>query len=160
LGRAGNGLPTDAHLAFQAAHAAARDAVHAAPDIPALLADLRQARLSASIAHSASPDRHSFLHRSDLGRRLRDTADLPRAPGCLDILLCDGLSATAVQHHAPPLLGRLAGGLERMGSIVIAELFAAFQAALDSGRCRRRIGARHVAGCWRCGSAADRPTTQ
>ena len=36
LGRAGNGVPTEAHLAFQAAHAAARDAVHAELNVQAL----------------------------------------------------------------------------------------------------------------------------
>jgi ethanolamine ammonia-lyase small subunit len=36
LGRAGNGLPTAAHLAFQAAHAAARDEVWKALDVAAL----------------------------------------------------------------------------------------------------------------------------
>lgn len=100
LGRAGNGQLTDAHLAFQAAHPAACDAVHAALDILALL------------------------------------ADLPR----------DGLSATTVRRHVPSLLGRLAGGLERMGSIVIAELVAALQDASESGRCRHRIAARHGCG--------------
>jgi ethanolamine ammonia-lyase small subunit len=120
LGRVGNGLPTDAQLAFQAAHAAARDAVQAVLDIPALQADLRQVGLAASVVHSACPDRRTFLLRPDLGRRLRDTAGLPLAPGCLAILLCDGLSAAAVQRHAPPLLGHLAGRLERMGPIAIA----------------------------------------
>lgn len=42
LGRAGNGLPTGAHLAFQAAHAAARDAVHAVLDVPALSGSSRR----------------------------------------------------------------------------------------------------------------------
>jgi hypothetical protein len=40
LGRVGNGLATAPHLEFQAAHAAARDAVHAALDIERLLTDL------------------------------------------------------------------------------------------------------------------------
>ena len=120
LGRAGNGLPTAAHLAFQAAHAAARDAVHVALDVPALQADLREAGLTASVVNSACPDRHTFLLRPDLGRHLRDIAGLQPEPGGLAVLLCDGLSAAAVQRHAPPLLGHLAGRLERLGPIVIA----------------------------------------
>ncbi len=120
LGRVGNGLPTEAHLAFQAAHAAARDAVHAALDIPALLAELRKAGLAATVVHSACPDRHTYLLRPDLGRSLRDAGDLPAAPGGLAILLCDGLSATAVQRHAPPLLAHLARQLDRIGPIAVA----------------------------------------
>ena len=120
LGRAGNGLPTAAHLAFQAAHAAARDAVHAALDIAALQADLRTLGLAASVVHSACPDRHTYLLRPDLGRRLRDSGDLSAAPHRVAILLCDGLSATAVQRHAPQLLARLAERLDRMGPIAVA----------------------------------------
>src|SRR5580700_10517346 len=80
LGRAGNGLPTAAHLDFQAAHAAARDAVHAELDVAALC--------------------------PDLGRRLRvsDRASLPSTPGAFLFVICDGLSATAVQAHAMTLL--------------------------------------------------------
>lgn len=120
LGRAGNGLPTAAHLAFQAAHAAARDAVHAALDVAALQADLLAAGFPAGVVHSACPDRQTYLLRPDLGRRLRDGGDLPAAPGCLAILLCDGLSAAAVQRHAPPLLARIAGRVERIGPVLLA----------------------------------------
>src|SRR3954468_12016679 len=83
LGRAGNGLPTDAHLAFQAAHAAARDAVHTSLDIAALQADLAAESLDSVVVHSAAPDRYTYLLRPDLGRRLRDgdCAELPVAAG-------------------------------------------------------------------------------
>ncbi len=120
LGRAGNALPTVAHLAFQADHAAARDAVHAALDIAALQADLRRAGLTATEVRSACPDRHAYLLRPDLGRRLRDAGGVPPAAGRLAILLCDGLSATAVQRHAAPLLARLTARLERMGPVAVA----------------------------------------
>lgn len=125
LGRAGNGLPTAAHLAFQLAHAQARDAVHTPLDVPALQAALSAEGLGAVAVHSACPDRASYLLRPDLGRTLppEEAARLEPAPGCFALVVCDGLSATAVQAHAAPLLAALAPALERDGEacrIVIA----------------------------------------
>jgi ethanolamine ammonia-lyase small subunit len=122
LGRAGNGLPTPAHLAFQAAHAAARDAVHAILDVAALRAELGGAGLPSIAVHSQAPDRRSYLLRPDLGRRLRDRAAIPRSPGAMVFVVCDGLSATAVQRHAVPLLRSLVPRLPGpVAPIVIAE---------------------------------------
>lgn len=113
LGRAGAGLPTAAHLAFQAAHAAARDAVHAELDVPALMAALPCPAVEVS---SACPDRRTYLLRPDLGRRLAAGTSLDAVPGCLGVLICDGLSATAVQRHAAPLLAAMG----HVGPVVIA----------------------------------------
>jgi ethanolamine ammonia-lyase small subunit len=104
LGRAGNGLPTSAHLDFQAAHAAARDAVHAALDVGILRADLDAAELPNLAVHSEAPDRRSYLMRPDLGRRLRARDAIPAVPGAMLFVVCDGLSAIAVQRHAVTLL--------------------------------------------------------
>jgi ethanolamine ammonia-lyase small subunit len=104
LGRAGNGLPTAAHLDFQAAHAAARDAVHARLDVAALRAELHAAGLPSIAVRSQATDRRSYLLRPDLGRRLQDPAAIPPMPGAMLFVICDGLSATAVQCHAVPLL--------------------------------------------------------
>jgi len=41
-------------------------------------------------------------------------------PGRLAVLICDGLSASAVQRHVPPLLARLAPRLERMEPLLIS----------------------------------------
>jgi ethanolamine ammonia-lyase small subunit len=85
LGRSGVSLPTQPHLAFQLAHAQARDAVHLALDVPTLQAAL--GALSASgtsgtsggaaaagsealALQSAAADRDAYLQRPDLGRRL------------------------------------------------------------------------------------------
>ena len=122
LGRAGNGLPTMAHLDFQAAHAAARDAVHAALDVATLRADLAAAHLPSIAVHSAAPDRRSYLLRPDLGRRLRDRAAIPRLPGAMLFVLCDGLSATAVQRHAVTLLSHVVPFLSGdIAPIIVAE---------------------------------------
>ena len=104
LGRAGNGLPTAAHLDFQAAHAAARDAVHAALDVAALRAELDAAGLASIAVRSEAADRRTYLLRPDLGRRLRDRSAIPSLPGAMLFVACDGLSATAVQRHAVALL--------------------------------------------------------
>jgi ethanolamine ammonia-lyase small subunit len=127
LGRAGNGLLTAAHLDFQAAHAAARDAVHAVLDVAALRKELTAAGSASIAVHTAAADRRTYLLRPDLGRRLRD-ADrdvLPPTPGALVFVICDGLSALAVQRHAPALLAHVIPALRRTGHavapVVVAE---------------------------------------
>ncbi|MFZ0019585.1 MAG: ethanolamine ammonia-lyase subunit EutC [Acetobacteraceae bacterium] len=122
LGRVGNGLPTAAHLDFQAAHAAARDAVHTALDVTALLADLEAAGLPGTAVHSEAPDRRTYLLRPDLGRRLRDCAAIPSLPGAMLFVVCDGLSAAAVQRHAVTVLRHVVPRLSGpVAPILVAE---------------------------------------
>ena len=127
LGRAGNGLPTAAHLDFQAAHAAARDAVHAVLDVEALRVDLAAAGLASIAVRSAAPDRRTYLLRPDLGRRLcdADRGALPAMPGVMLFVICDGLSATAVQRYATVLLSHVIPMLQRTGHaaapVIVAE---------------------------------------
>lgn len=119
IGRVGNGIPTDAHLDFLEGHARARDAVHAPLDVPRLTDDLEAFGLLPIAVRSAAPDRRTYLLRPDLGRtlvapdreRLRDVA----APGCVCWVVADGLSALAVQTHAPAMLARLVPGATASG---------------------------------------------
>ena len=65
LGRTGASLPTAPQLAFQLAHAQARDAVHLALDVPQLLRDLEQASVAPAadtlVLDSAATDRLHYL---------------------------------------------------------------------------------------------------
>ncbi|WP_343633590.1 ethanolamine ammonia-lyase subunit EutC [Roseateles sp.] len=113
LGRAGISQPTSAHLAFQLAHAQARDAVHRELDHEALAAALNEAGLETLDLHSAAEDRATYLQRPDLGRRLdeRSTAvlsarDVETQPD-LALVVADGLSALAVERHALPFIEAL-----------------------------------------------------
>lgn len=122
LGRTGDAMPLNAVLDFQLAHARARDAVHTPLDADALVAGLEG--LPHLQVRSQAPDRSIYLRRPDLGRRLD--------PACLELLsqggwdavfiLADGLSATAVQHHAVPLLHAVLKKLPnwRIAPVVIA----------------------------------------
>lgn len=115
LGRAGTSLPTAAHLDFQFAHAQARDAVHLPFDHAALSAALAKHGRETLLVHSAAADRHTYLQRPDLGRRLDpDSAALLRRHAeahpqgyDLAVVIADGLSALAVQRHALPFLERM-----------------------------------------------------
>jgi ethanolamine ammonia-lyase small subunit len=130
LGRAGNGLPTRAHLDFLEAHARARDAVHSALDVPALQAAL--APESTLVVHSAAADRPTYLLRPDLGRRLAPDAVLPAAGSDLAIVIADGLCAAGVQRHAPALLARALPALRRRG-LALAPIVIARQARVAIG---------------------------
>ena len=115
LGRTGTSLPTGAQLDFQFAHAQARDAVHLAFDHASLRQHLSERGRDSLLLHSAAADRHSYLQRPDLGRRLHeDSAQRLREhaqanPGGVDlaIVVADGLSALAVHRHTLPFLARL-----------------------------------------------------
>jgi len=116
LGRAGVSQPTASQLAFQLAHARARDAVHHPLDVARLAASL-EAELglapgSCLRLHSAAPDRQAYLQRPDLGRRLdqasRSQLQARAAAGCeLALVLADGLSAQAIEQNALPFLQAL-----------------------------------------------------
>ncbi|MBE3023664.1 ethanolamine ammonia-lyase subunit EutC [Janthinobacterium sp. BJB1] len=111
LGRSGVSVPTRAQLAFQLAHAQARDAVHAALDGEALARDLAAQGQACVPLHSAAATRAIYLQRPDLGRRLDDVsrARLTGNSKGVDLALvaADGLSALAVQRHAAPFLAAL-----------------------------------------------------
>jgi ethanolamine ammonia-lyase small subunit len=149
LGRAGNGVPTAAHLAFQAAHAAARDAVHAALDLDVLAAHLHAAGLATRTVRSLCPDRRTYLLRPDLGRRLApdDAAALAAtpAPGAIAFAVCDGLSATAIARHAGPLLAAAIPALAADG-IATAPVILAAQGRVALGdEIGHALGAEAVA---------------
>ena len=100
LGRAGDGLPTQALLDFTLAHALARDAIHGEVDGDALqkaLAPLPTLRVS-----SAATDKQTYLRRPDLGRTLaQGEADtLPKGPFDIVFVIGDGLSADACMAYA------------------------------------------------------------
>lgn len=120
LGRSGASLPTAEWLRFGVAHAQARDAVHQALDTEALAGELQQHGFECLVVDSAAADRVTFLQRPDLGRRLSERSRgllTGLAAGPVDVLCVvgDGLSATATQRHALPLLRDWRPLLEQAG---------------------------------------------
>ena len=116
LGRTGVSLPTKDILEFRMAHARARDAVHTALEIEPLLKGLASRAFAPITVASQAADRHTFLLRPDLGRRLSvDSSqtltnlsnDTKQALPNLAFVIADGLSAQAIQRHALALLEAL-----------------------------------------------------
>ncbi len=126
LPRAGFGIATSEHLAFQLDHARARDAVYDALDLPVLKAALAVEDFESVSVASAAADRRVFLARPDLGRQLapEGTAALQARRSDLDLVfvVADGLSARAVNRHAVLLIAAVKPLLPkdwRIGPVVI-----------------------------------------
>jgi ethanolamine ammonia-lyase small subunit len=122
LGRSGGSLPTHEWLDFKSAHAAARDAVHCAFDAERLAAEVKALNDEVVVVDSAAGDRHTYLQRPDLGRRLDDRSRYelqqlppPQTPFDLAIIISDGLSALAVYRQAVLLLAALLPRLRNEG---------------------------------------------
>ncbi|WP_439863960.1 ethanolamine ammonia-lyase subunit EutC [Pseudomonas antarctica] len=123
LGRTGTSIPTSAQLDFQFAHAQARDAVHLPFDHAGLSSQMAERGRDTLLLHSAAADRHLYLQRPDLGRRLSDESaqslrDYAAAnPGGVDlaVVVADGLSALAVHKHTLPFLTRMEEHIQAEG---------------------------------------------
>ncbi len=111
LGHSGTSLPTKPHLEFQLAHARARDAVHHPLDIPALVEMLRAAGHDPLVLESRAENRPTYLQRPDMGRRLAESSaetlenmPKPETPYDVAFVICDGLSAFAIEENAVKFL--------------------------------------------------------
>ncbi len=128
LGRSGVSLPTNALLAFQLAHAQARDAVHTPLDVTSMAQQLNALADEYSILnrstplclHSEAVDRMTYLQRPDLGRLLNESSrgvlqqiqSAPEENFDLALIIADGLSATAVARNAVPFIRALCDELK------------------------------------------------
>ena len=119
VGRAGPGYRTDTRLRLRADHAAARDAVRAEMDLARDLGGVVE-RFGLFEVATRAGSKAEYLLRPDLGRRLSEAAmDAIRA-GCpagadFQVVVGDGLSATAVAAQVPELLPLLAAEAGRRG---------------------------------------------
>lgn len=139
LARVGDAMALGDVLAFQSAHALARDAVHAALDTAALASHIAGPVIT---VRSEAPDRETYLRRPDQGRRLHpDCAPLlPASDYDAVFVIADGLSATAVATHAIPMLQAI---LTRLPKLRIAPIVIATQARVAIGdEIGERLGAR------------------
>jgi ethanolamine ammonia-lyase small subunit len=130
LGRSGTSVPLREALAFRLAHAHARDAVYSTSDINSLIAGLAAVGQAYCHVTSQAKNREDYLQRPDLGRVLNEASRSQlqdvRAEGCdVVVVLADGLSATALNQHALPLLQLLLPQLHdaglHVGPVVLAE---------------------------------------
>jgi ethanolamine ammonia-lyase small subunit len=139
LKRVGDAMATADVLAFQLAHAKARDAVHTKLDVAALKGQIGRPVVE---VYSEAESREIYLRRPDLGRRLHPDCEGLLAPGDYDavFVIADGLSATAVEANAAAML---AAALERLTELKIAPVVIATQARVSIGDdIGQRLGAR------------------
>jgi ethanolamine ammonia-lyase small subunit len=131
IGRAGFGLPTAAYLEFQAAHARARDAVHAKLDVDATLQKIAARGWPVIGVRSAAESRQAFLRMPDLGRALAAESKArlsePMVAPDVVIVVGDGLSSVAVARNAIPVLELLCDRLADVG-LRLAPIIVATQA--------------------------------
>jgi ethanolamine ammonia-lyase small subunit len=119
LGRTGAALPLKETLDLRLAHAHARDAVYSLLNRQQLNEQFISLGLPFIELKSMARDRAEYLQRPDLGRMVEEEKleslkkDYPEGCDVL-IILADGLSATAINKHAFPLLKLL---LEPLASI-------------------------------------------
>ena len=130
LGRTGVATPLKEVLDFKMCHAHARDAIYSVLELNELEERLQQFHSSVIIVASQAGDRSVYLQRPDYGRNLdkSSTNNLKNESSYsvdVSITIADGLSATAINNHAVPVLKKLIPLLKQsvltMAPLVIAQ---------------------------------------
>ena len=120
VGRAGPAYRTSTQLELRQDHAAALDAVHAELDLDRDLGRELVERFKLFLVQTEAATKTEFLARPDRGRRLSPPAVAAISSACskspdLQIVIGDGLSATAVGAQVPALLPALLDGASQRG---------------------------------------------
>lgn len=136
LGRFGSGLPTRSAQSFLLDHARAREAVWSAVDWAALREQLGDLGLGSIEVASQAVDRENYIRRPDLGRRLSRESEKRLAAVRPDydavIIVADGLSASAININAAPLIQAIVARLSSR-KLSIAPLVLASMARVAIG---------------------------
>ena len=120
LGRTGTAIPLKEVLEFKLAFAFAKDAVYSALDTEGLEQKLKVLGIPIYTLQSKATTRAEYLQRPDWGRLLDETSlDLLKnnrqeTPYDVAIIIADGLSATAMNKHAFPVVDLLIKALKSM----------------------------------------------
>lgn len=131
LGSTGVATPLKEVLDFRLCHAHARDAVYSVLKIDELTRSLQQFQLPVITVKSLAKDRSVYLQRPGYGRKLNNDSvnkiESESSSADVAIIIADGLSATAINEHAVPVLNKLIPLIRRSG-FAIAPLVIAEQA--------------------------------
>jgi ethanolamine ammonia-lyase small subunit len=109
LGRTGTAEPLQALLQFRLAHANARDAVYAILGQQMLLNELQSLHCASFTLQTQAANRSEYLQYPDRGRRLHakshnELREFNSTGYDVCLVLADGLSATAINNHAIPVI--------------------------------------------------------
>lgn len=138
LGRFGGGLPTRATQSFLLDHARAREAVWSLVDRDNLANRLSRIGQPSVMVESLASDRSIYIRRPDLGRQLSKASGLRLeqmrgdVPHDVAIIVADGLSASAVETNAVPLIELLVERLHGRG-LTLAPIVLAQQGRVALG---------------------------
>ncbi|WP_224448624.1 ethanolamine ammonia-lyase subunit EutC [Haloprofundus salilacus] len=143
VGRSGTRPRTSSMLSFRADHARARDAVLTK------VSEETIDEVGLLPIQSRVTDQDEYLARPDLGRQITDETAAQIRDECtlnpdVQIVVCDGLSSTAVEANVPDLLPMLVDGLEERGFEVGTPLFVKFGRVDVMDAIGERLGATSV----------------
>lgn len=123
LGKTGTAIPLKEVLQFKLAFAHARDAVYSVLDNKDLSSRLASFQFPIYFIESKADNRAVYLQRPDLGKSLNDHSknqilNVNHPHYDIAIILADGLSATAINNHAIPILQLLVPMLQQLRYVI------------------------------------------